>query len=61
MIDKCPKCGGAQNRPRTVEEDGAEADPDLHPVLARQPKPCERCGGAGTVELTPEEIAARVK
>ncbi len=57
MRGLCPKCGGKGNRPRTIEEDGTEADPDMHPFLAREPKQCERCLGAKTVELTPEERA----
>lgn len=61
MRIQCPKCGGARVRPRTKEEDGIEADPDMHPVLSKQPKPCERCGGGGVAELTPEEIKAKVK
>lgn len=61
MKTVCPKCGGARLRPRTKEEDGNEADIDLHPVLSKQPKPCERCGGGGMVDLTPEEIKAKVK
>jgi DnaJ-class molecular chaperone len=55
----CPKCEGKQLRPRTKAEDGAEADPDLHPFLSKKPKPCERCGGSGKADLTQEEIAKR--
>lgn len=60
-VDICPKCGGSGERPRTAAEDGTEADPDIHPVLSKQPKPCERCGGSGKAELTREELAARNK
>lgn len=61
MRGTCPQCGGKGERARTKEEDGNEADIDLHPVLSKQPKPCERCGGGGLAELTPEEIKAKVK
>ncbi len=47
--------------PRSVEEDGFEADPTHFPTLSKSPKPCERCSGGGKAELTKEEIAARVK
>ncbi len=60
-MDACPKCGGKGERPRTKEEDGIEADPDIHPILSKEPKPCERCGGCGEAELTADEIAERTK
>lgn len=60
MRNICPKCNGEGDRPRTIAEDGIEADPDIHPVLSKQRKPCERCLGAKVVELTPEEINAKV-
>ena len=59
MIDTCPKCNGKGERTRTKGEDGCEADPDLHPILAREPKLCERCLGAQRCELTQAEIEQR--
>ncbi len=58
-MDTCPKCDGKGRRPRTKEEDGVEADPDIHPFLSKEPKNCERCAGSGKAELTRDEIASR--
>jgi len=60
MIDVCPKCSGSGIRPRTKDEDGAEADPELHNCIAAAPKLCERCGGGGKIKITPGAAPALV-
>ena len=60
MIDTCPRCSGKGTRPRTKEEDGTEADPDMHPITARTEKICERCLGAGKCLISEAEISTKV-
>jgi hypothetical protein len=55
MKTGCPKCEGKGLLPR--EE--SEADSDLHPVLSRFGKLCDRCGGSGVAVLTAEEFDAQ--
>lgn len=57
----CPRCKGERSVPRTVEEDGTDADVHMHPVLAITPKTCPRCGGMGRVALSVEEIVEKLK
>ena len=56
----CSHCNGAGVRKRSKEEDGAEGDPDMHPITAQTMKTCERCGGTGRVRLTQEEVTKLV-
>lgn len=61
MIGSCPKCDGRGVRPRTKDEDGTEADSDLHPMISGTPKVCETCGGSGRLRMTQAEIDERAK
>ena len=61
MKTTCPRCQGAGVVPRTAEEDGTEADRDLHPFVAVFPKTCPRCGGNRKAELTAAELAEKSK